>query len=118
MRLKSNINLSYNDDITSSASAPIIGEIVSVSYLNDFTKIGVNYIYKLEDGTVLKKGAFYLEDEAAINTLHTTVLPNLPEFTNEADYTRVKFYEGFKVQMAITFQCLTSDLDIEEPAQT
>ena len=115
MRLKSNIELNYNDGLTTNATAIVIGEIISVSYLNDFTKIGVNYKYILEDGTILKIDAFYLESEAEINGMHAMIVANLPAYTNEADYTRTKFYEGFKLQMSQTFQCLPSNLDIDIP---
>lgn len=112
MKLRTLVPVTYNNGIVSQTSGIVTMELGSVAYTNDFANIGVNYTYTAEDGAQIKSDAFFVNGEEEINNLFLLISQNLPNFTTEVEYTRAKFLEGAKYQMALTYGIPVTDIEI------
>lgn len=120
MYLQTNTEISYNYGVGSSATSVVRGFIDSFSWLNDWTKLAVNYRYEKEDGTIIKRSGFEIET-AEIDALNGAVEPLLTATEYRAK-ERERAHLGFIVQMAQTFSLDQSQISIvvdleEEPAE-
>lgn len=112
LKLKTLVPVTYNDGIASQSTGIVIMELGTVTYQDNFSKIGINFLYKSEDGRPVYSNTFFLVSEEQINQLFELIQPSLPPFTNEVDYTRYKFITGGMYEMARTYNIPVSDIEI------
>lgn len=112
LKLKTLVPVTYNDGIASQNTGIVMMELGNVVYQDNFSKIGVNFLYRAEDGRTVYSDTFFLVGEEQINQLFELIQPSLPPFTNEVDYTRYKFITGAMYEMARTYSISISDIEI------
>lgn len=111
MVVKSKIDLTYNTGVNSTETGILTGVIASASWYDDFTKVGVNYVYFSADGKEVSRSAFIIEGEN-INLLFEAIKDKIPTDLTEVETERYKFYLGFVIEMANTFGVDQSDIEI------
>ena len=104
--------VTYNSGINETKQGIVKGIIESYSWLEDFNVIGVNYRYEDNEGNVLQRAGFALQNES-IDNLNEVVEKKLTE-TDYRKKERERAYLGFSIQMQQTFGIEEGDLEIIE----
>jgi hypothetical protein len=113
MKIRTKIEVTYNDGVTGQTIGIVEGNIQDASWMNDFNTIGANYIYSKPDGTQFYKNGFYIENEQ-IDVLWNAIKGTIPEGLDYRDTNRFAFYLGFIYEMAQTFSIELTDIEIVE----
>ena len=111
MKLKTNIKVEINTGVKAKVEEFVEGYIESVSWLNGFEAVGVNYVYSVDGGEPLHKGSFIVES-TDIDTLYDSVKSLIPSNPSHRRTVETKFYLGFAVEMANTLEVDMSKIDL------
>jgi len=112
MKLRTKIEVSFNDGIVSQSSAIVEGLLNSSHQMLRFGfdyNFGFEYIK--EDGTRIAQGDFPLTKEE-VNGLYEIVKSSIPVDLNYIDATLYLYYLGMRVKMAETFGVSINDIEI------
>ena len=114
MKIKSNVDVSYNNGLISATQGKLTGVINSVAFVSDFNALDVVYSYLDENEVVVYQGHFSLFDGDidAMSASLATALPSNYSELPERDRLRYKYYLGFASEMAKAFNLSLSDLVI------
>lgn len=112
MYIQTKVAVTYNSGISETKQGIVKGIIESYSWLEDFNVIGVNYRYEDNEGNVLQRAGFALQNES-IDNLNEVVEKKLTE-TDYRKKERERAYLGFSIQMQQTFGVEEDDLEIIE----
>ena len=113
MKLRTNIEVTYNNGVTGQESGIVEGILQDGIWLNDFNAVGANYTYQKLDGTVIHKNGFTIEGES-IQTMWNAVKGNVPSNLDYNKTARYSFYLGFMFEMANTFGIDVANIEIVE----
>lgn len=108
-KLQSVNALTYNDGLHNQKSSIITGKILSVGLTRNFTMVSVQFAYFDDQGGEIARSAWTIEGEDAINALWAQVAPLMPPPTTYAQDELLKYYVGFMLVAAETWQTPTSD---------
>ena len=114
MRIRTKIDVTYNDGLLGVKTSKIDGVIKGVALLNDFNYVDISYEYQDENGNVIHRGVYELHNEQ-IDQLSGEIFNYLPNSYNtlpERERMRIKHYSGFVLVMAQAFN-IDPESDIE-----
>lgn len=114
MKIKTKIPVKYNNGLLNVETGLLFGKIQNVIIYSDFNNVEIVYQYEDENGNVIHQNVFVIKDDE-IDNLSLNIFNLLPENYNELperERMKMKYYSGFAIKMAETFEINIEDLEI------
>ena len=112
MKLRTLIEVTYNDGLVGQATGIVEGHLSSCNQQLSFGfSSNFMYEYKTEAGQSLVNNMLQLSKEE-INGLYEIVKSQIPADLDYTDSTQYIYYLGFKIEMAKTFGVEPADIEI------
>jgi len=115
MILKTKEAVTYNKPMSGTETNVLIGTIQSRQRQGK-NYFGANYLYALENGTIVSRSAFELRSEAEIIGLNDMIKDDLPvyEETPEPEFEEMKVFLAFRLEMFKMLTELNPTLTLED----
>lgn len=111
MRVKTNINVSFNSGLIETTSGLVEGEITRKTFLNNG---GIRVAYEYSSGGAIIKNDIFSVPAANVEAMYNVIKAGLPSpDAGFATYMDTVFYEAFKIEMIGTFPELTATSEID-----
>jgi hypothetical protein len=117
MKLRTKIDVTYNDGVTGSATGIVEGHLQNTSLMDNFNVIGANYKYSLppnEQGEVQDITpilGFIVEGTDADN-LYNIIKGDIPAGLEFREMQRYTYYLAFVYEMAKTFNITVEQIEL------
>jgi hypothetical protein len=114
MKIKTKIQVNYNDGILGTKNDFVTGVINTINIRSDFKLFIISYTYSDSEGNEIKNSSYSLTDVEA-NNLYQSIKADLPaNFSDltEKEQLMYKYYNGFIQIMSQTFNIDKTDIEI------
>jgi hypothetical protein len=117
MRIRTKINVSYNQGAAGTGTGIVEGIIDSASWVNNpetdvFDKIAINYRYVDSNNVGIFRDGLTISETAYIDGLYEAIKSSIPEGLTHATEEQTIFYLSFIQFMAVTFNIQADQIEI------
>lgn len=112
MKIQTKVDVTYNVGVNGQQTGKVTGVIESCAWANEFTTVGVNFVYLTSEGAPILRDGYSINGEEQINGLYADIEENLTDLGSKVANTKQEFYAGFIYIMAQTFGISTEDIEI------
>lgn len=111
MKLITNKAVTYNSGISSQTQGIVEGSLSNCIQDFNINNYSFSYRYVAEDGYLIKQSNFTITKEQ-VNVMYEAVKALLPTDLSYFELTEYLYYLAFRMEMANTFNCQVTDIDI------
>jgi hypothetical protein len=119
MRIRTKIDVNYNQGVAGTSTGIVEGIIDSASWVNNqetdvFDKIGINYRYVDATNNPIYRDGLTINGTVYIDGLYEAIKASIPEGLTHSKEEQTIFYLSFIQSMAATFDISPTDIEIIE----